>query len=66
MEITWNRFLSTYFAQMFLIVFSLYVTIIPSSGKPIIFYDKIFVSNEARRYAASCIPLCSKSPEAAE
>ena len=64
--ITSNRFLSTYFAQMFLIVFSLYATIMLSSGKPITFYDKIFVSSEARRYAASCIPLCSKSPEAAE
>ena len=65
-EITCNRFPSIYFVQMFLIVFSLYATIMLSSGKPITFYDKIFVSSEARRYAASCIPLCSKSPEAAE
>lgn len=64
--ITCNRFLSTYFAQMFLIIFSLYATIMLSSGKPITFYIKFFVSSEARRYAASCVPLCSKSPEAAE
>ena len=65
-EITCNRFLSTYFVQMFSIVFSLYATIMLSSGKPITYYNKIFVSSEARRYAASCVPLCSKSPEAAE
>ena len=57
---------STFLEQKFLIVFSLYVTIMLSSGKSITFYDKFFVSSEARRYAASCIPLCSKSLEAAE